>query len=69
MIGNGDNIYMVDFFWGRVYADLIANPRCYLKQEHRDAVIKGCPAFKTFGEKFMKENQGWMKKREALGQK
>jgi len=69
MIGNGDKIYMVDFFWGRVYTDYIANQYCYIEQAHRDAILKGCPAFKTFGDKFMKEQQNWLKKRTALGQK
>ena len=70
MIGDGSKIYMVDFFYGRVYTDLIINPKSFISQAHRDEIMKGCPAFKTFGEKFAKEiGANWIKKRDALGQK
>ena len=60
MVGNGDKIYMCDFFWGRVYTDIIANPKCFINKADRDSIVAGCPAFKTFGEKFMAENHAWL---------
>ena len=69
MIGDGSKIYMCDFFWGRVYTDVMANPRSFIEQAHRQNILKACPGFKSFGEKFMQENQNWLKKREVLGQK
>ena len=69
MIGDGSKIYMCDFFWGRVYTDVMANPRSFMEQAHRQNILKACPGFKSFGEKFMQENQNWLKKREVLGQK
>jgi len=68
MVGDGSKIYMCDFFWGRVYTDLFANPRSFIKADCQ-AIIAGCPAFKDFGEKFCQENQGWLKRREAMGQR
>lgn len=69
MIGDGSKIYMCDFFWGRVYADLFYNPNSFLKQEDRDKIIAACPAFKDFGEKFVAENKKWIDKRASMGQK
>lgn len=69
MVGDGSKIYMCDFFWGRVYTDLIANPNSFVTQADKDAITKGCPEFVEFGKKFEQENQRWLKKRESLGQK
>ena len=69
MVGDGSKIYMCDFFYGRVYADLIANPYSMITEKDKASILAGCPQFKDFGEKFMQENQRWLKRREQLGEK
>tara|TARA_B110000285_G_scaffold216680_1_gene264198 strand:- start:181 stop:399 length:219 start_codon:yes stop_codon:yes gene_type:complete len=68
MIGDGSKIMMCDFFYGRVYTDLLINPGSLFDQSQRDSMLKMNPEFAQFGEKFTADNQQWLKRREAMGQ-
>jgi glutathione S-transferase len=57
MIGDGSKIMMCDFFFGRVYADLIANPNSFITSQDRMSICVAHHEFKLFGEKFLRENQ------------
>ena len=52
MIGDGSKIMMCDFFYGRVYTDLMINPRSMFDKTQRDSMLKKNPEFVQFGEKF-----------------
>ena len=57
MIGDGSKIMMCDFFYGRVYTDLMINPGSFISKPDRDAILKKNPEFAQFGEKFTADNQ------------
>ena len=68
MIGDGEKIMMCDFFWGRIYTDMLNNENSFLTKLDRNEILKEALEFKAFGDKFTEENKLWINRRERMGQ-
>ena len=69
MIGDGSKIMMCDFFYGRIFTDLIDSPYSFFDKVDKLDILLHFPLFKSFGEKFKEENKGWINRRAMMGEK
>ena len=49
MIGDGSRIMMCDFYYGHIYADLIANPKSWITKAEKENLMKMFPKYEKFG--------------------
>ena len=64
LIGDGERIYLCDFFVGAIYADIFSNIKCWISDNEKEYFLMKWPKFKAYGERFNLENKAWLEKRE-----
>ena len=63
LIGNGNRIYMCDFYVGSLYTDVLGNKDSYLTHEQKRQILDKAPNFEAYGKRFEQANKTWLKKR------
>ena len=63
LIGDGEKIYVCDFFVGSIYADIFINGDSWISENEKLGFCIKYPKFKNFGERFCHENTAWLDRR------